>query len=589
MFLAASLLLSISSFAEIVSFDKATEVAEKVLGTTSVNYVWNGSNDLKSSNSAPAFYVYTGNGRWAVISADDCATPVLMHGQGEFNPDNIPENMRALLKDIELNIIKARSSNFYTTPEIEAKWTAVSTDSSNALYAALETIVENEDHERTALWNQGETYNSSCPTFEGKPCYAGCSATAMAIIMRFFKWPETGKGRIEEYTTTTHKMTIPAIVLDGYKYDWSKMPVTDANTVGNWNEDQIKAVADLMYHCGAAVQMDYTPNGSGAVLSKMLDAMIRNMSYSASAMEYIRINFSNRQWFQMIKAEIDANRPFIYAGFDTKGAGGHAFVCDGYNSDNEIHINWGWGGEENAWYAVCYLGGNINYTFSSDDVAIFGLTPDKTGESQPITRLDVYSGVPGGISVTSGTVEKGSEFTIQISSIINSGYATFNGNVRAALFDKSGNIKEFISDKKEYNNLGRYQYYQISKAATKLTFNCKIKENLEVGDYISIVYSTEVPDKWKAVGRYEDGASSITQYPVFDITLLDIPYTFHTGEICYPNIMTRKIPNTIQWYVDGTELTAEYIRMTSGSHTFKVVLTYNDGTKETIIRKVTVK
>ena len=36
----------------------------------------------------------------------------------------------------------------------------------------------------------------------------------------------------------------------------------------------------------------------------------------------------------MLKSEIDANRPVIYGGVGTNG--GHQFVLDGYNNNNQL-------------------------------------------------------------------------------------------------------------------------------------------------------------------------------------------------------------------------------------------------------------
>ena len=50
-----------------------------------------------------------------------------------------------------------------------------------------------------------------------------------------------------------------------------------------------------------------------------------------------------------MKTEIDANRPFIYVGYNDEG--GHAWNCDGYD-DEMFHMNWGWGGSEDGWFTV---------------------------------------------------------------------------------------------------------------------------------------------------------------------------------------------------------------------------------------------
>ena len=41
--------------------------------------------------------------------------------------------------------------------------------------------------------------------------------------------------------------------------------------------------------------------------------------------------------------------------------GGHEFVIDGYNGNELFHINWGWGGADNGYFALSVLNTNENY------------------------------------------------------------------------------------------------------------------------------------------------------------------------------------------------------------------------------------
>lgn len=100
----------------------------------------------------------------------------------------------------------------------------------------------------------------------------------------------------------------------------------------------------MLYHAGVAVDMSYTENGSGSYSVDVLYAMPQYFRYSDSIMLCTYADYTNEQWFSLIKAEIDAGRPVIYSGA-TSSDEGHAWVVDGYNSDGYLHINWGWGGE----------------------------------------------------------------------------------------------------------------------------------------------------------------------------------------------------------------------------------------------------
>jgi len=49
--------------------------------------------------------------------------------------------------------------------------------------------------------------------------------------------------------------------------------------------------------------------------------------------------YSNATWIQRIKENLNQGRPVYYSG---SGSGEHAFVCDGFGSDDYFHFNWGW-------------------------------------------------------------------------------------------------------------------------------------------------------------------------------------------------------------------------------------------------------
>lgn len=604
----AALLLSVSAFAGVVTKSQAENVAKNVLGASSVQYVWNGLGDKVYGDVHPAFYVFDGNGQWAIIAADDCATPVLMHGNGSFDLDKVPANMLSLLGDVEYNIFTARHRKLAQSPEIKQAWFNYSVVTKAGGSSPVEKfVIDKEGNTGTALWNQGSPYNLKCPAIlnqsdywqynnEGH-CYAGCVAAAMAIIMRFHEWPAYGEGTIPGYTTVDG-YTVPDICIDGYEYNWADLPISDAwdsyyySNINEWSQPQIDRVGDILYQCGAMVNMDYGPFGSGAASAYALDALQEYMSYSKDAKHLLRSRYTNQQWYNMIKAELDANRPLFYHGQDIGEQGGHAFVCDGYNSNNEVHINWGWGGMYYAtsWFAVCYLGpasGELDdAVYSSSDGAFFGLVPATGTESgdEVIPEIAVCDDYSGGISLVSGTVATGSSFQLNISSIWNISGSTYSGQAKAALLNKDGEIKEFISPAESITLGNTYLYVDVQ-------FDCIINEDIALGDYISIMYSYG-DNKWAPIDKYwEDSSNPIIKLYLIDITLIDIPSTFTAGQICYPNLLffTNKSADSVTWSLDGEMFTAEYIKMTAGDHTFKAVITYSDNSTETIVKKVTVE
>ena len=60
--------------------------------------------------------------------------------------------------------------------------------------------------------------------------------------------------------------------------------------------------------------------------------------------------YSEEEWLQLIKTELNADRPVIITGYNSES--GHAFVCDGYDTDDFLHINWGWGGYQDGYFQI---------------------------------------------------------------------------------------------------------------------------------------------------------------------------------------------------------------------------------------------
>ena len=119
-----------------------------------------------------------------------------------------------------------------------------------------------------------------------------------------------------------------------------------------YTDEQAQEVAKLGRYCGQAVEMDYSPEGSGAYTSDQLAAM-KSFGYSSSAQ--LKSKYGNTtQWETMIRTELDAGRPILYSASDPS-AGGHAFICDGYNSSNYYHFNYGWYGTCDGWYLTTAL------------------------------------------------------------------------------------------------------------------------------------------------------------------------------------------------------------------------------------------
>ncbi len=250
----------------------------------------------------------------------------------------------------------------------------------------------------TTTWNQDSPYNYYAPSASGGPggrAYAGCVATAMSQILRFHEMPVAIASDFTYIDSTgvcqgSHSASDVGLS----DYDWGNMP--NSVYAGSLLVQQ-QAVAKLMYHCGVTVRMDYEATGSGAYSESVPVAFRTYYNYNCGDVEY-RSNFSDSQWYSKIAADIAEGRP-LYYGFVNDANGGHAVVCDGAKNGDEIHINFGWGGVDNAWYNMDNLNGFNNY-----QEAVFGIQPDFkiTTETMPdgvvlepySKQLEATNGVP---------------------------------------------------------------------------------------------------------------------------------------------------------------------------------------------------
>ena len=127
----------------------------------------------------------------------------------------------------------------------------------------------------------------------------------------------------------------------------------------------------MLYHCGVAVEMNYSPNGSGASTLNVPDALKRYFLFSRH-LHRDRKGNDNAAWLSKLKTCLDQQCPILYSG---RGNGSHAFVCDGYDDSDMLHFNWGWGGNANGYFAL----GNLNpigYSFSNENTAILDIFPN---------------------------------------------------------------------------------------------------------------------------------------------------------------------------------------------------------------------
>lgn len=284
------------------------------------------------------FYVYNIEGGGSLfITADDRLPALLGYtSEGAFDANRIPDNMKWWLSEYETQIVEYLATDPKASKSL--RYAAVED------YAAIAPMVKTK-------WNQTTPYNNLCPIDDrtGQRSVTGCVATAMAQIMKYHEWPLKPTGTANGYIFT------------GTTLDWANM--LDVYERNAWSAAQGNAVALLMRQCGAGVDMQYSSYASGAYSFDVPEALVKHFDYNPSMQLHYREYYNQMQWNKLVYDELASGRPVYYSGNSNEG--GHAFVCDGYDSNNFFHFNWGWGGYEDGYFRLNALNPGTGGTGSS--------------------------------------------------------------------------------------------------------------------------------------------------------------------------------------------------------------------------------
>ena len=388
--LSLMLLLSVSAIAGPRSYQQAKAIAQRqaaMLGiemdaevTASAKAAPRMSVSSAVSPSATCYYVFA-NGEdkgFTIVSGDDRMPEVVGYSaQGTYDPDHLPANYVGFMKAYQETVEALLKGDAQVSGGLaEARQWRAERAGSAAVAPLLDGI----------KWDQREPYNNMCPLYEGtNRSVTGCVATAMAQVMMYYQYPKELKTTIKAYNTQTYGIQIPEIS-SGATYDWDNMLPDYSKS--DYNSAQADAVAKLMYHCGAAVKMDYGPLSGANVTPAILATYF---GYDADLMQDLtRTVFTLQQWMTLIDNELKAKRPILYSGQASDG--GHEFVCDGSDGKGLYHINWGWGGYQDGYFDLTILqpqkggagSGSAVDGYNRNCSMIIGIAPDNGKVDEPL-------------------------------------------------------------------------------------------------------------------------------------------------------------------------------------------------------------
>ena len=262
-------------------------------------------------------------------------------------------------------------------------------------------------------WDQCEVWGEPCYNYytpmvrspEGEVWHApsGCSATALAQLMWYYKFPAqapnpTKEYQIGVYDPITDEYTFTKEKMLAGPFDWDEMvadpgALGDPDTPGVLTEANREAIGKLMYACGLAYSMSYAYDGSSNNRPTAEEWFVEKrgiieteLGYGGSDLYANPASFT--EYTRTILANFDARQPCLC------GVAGHATVGDGYGFSEGalfVHLNMGWGGFSDMFYRQT-IGkhqwasvSGIECNVSTNGVVryVTGRVTDKSGEALP--------------------------------------------------------------------------------------------------------------------------------------------------------------------------------------------------------------
>ena len=462
---AGSLLIPMVVMAGPRSFQQAKAIAEKqaaLLGVTIDQKAMTKARKQGSKGeitlSQESYYVFpNANSKgFTIVSGDDRLPEIVGYSsQGSYDENNLPEGFVSFMKAYQNLYNKVNLGDAEALKNLaEIKAWRNKKNASAASTSAVAPLLGNIE------WDQTSPYNNMCPKYDSVHVAAtGCVATAMAQVMAYYKYPKQLKADIPGYVNRWNgiPMEIPTITREEGVYDWDNM-LPKYNKEANATQQQKDAVAKLMYHCGAAVQMNYGPESAAAVSATKL---AKYFGYDADLMmDLNRSTFSLDKWMQIIDTELAAGRPVLYGGQASDG--GHQFICDGKDGEGLYHINWGWSGSQNGYFELSLLNPEKGGTGSGSSTEGYnrlcsmtiGIAPDNGVVDAPLAAVPVIKAMNYGFLDTTTkdhrmNPDEAFDFWLDYG-LGNQTYQAFSGYVALGILQKDGSYR-IVSQKAHIN------------------------------------------------------------------------------------------------------------------------------------------
>lgn len=378
----------VASFLLVSAMASANPVTQATAATVAQNYyTQNYSSPIQTitlayterdANGQAVYYVFDINATdgFVIVSAEDAGYPIIgSSNSGQYVIPVNNDNIGFWMNTRKSEIIAMRTANIQASADVRDEWNAYinnTTRNTHQPQSSVSPLLGMDNSANAIRWSQSPFYNALCP----QGSVTGCVATAMGQIMRYWKYPSTGTSNWCYYDQPpTYQENYGELCdeFDTVHYIWSAMPTAISSS--NYE------IAKLLYDCGVSVDMDYSPSESSSYVMghtrSALNSYPTYFGYNASTIQgVLQSKYATSAWASLIENELNNGRPVQYQGADS-AYGGHSWVCDGYNTSGQFHMNWGWAGQDNGYYAPAKLaptGSGYNFSYANVG-AIIGIEP----------------------------------------------------------------------------------------------------------------------------------------------------------------------------------------------------------------------
>jgi len=222
----------------------------------------------------------------------------------------------------------------------------------------------------TTTWGQHGGYKSLCPYYydpledptQGQ-CRLGCWSVALAQIIRYYEMQSSG---IVDYHCSNDLLPPTPLILPSHlvnfvgahEYDWSLMP--DSLTSSS-SEEQKEMTSQFTFDVSCVVQKDFGTGGYVVFNDVPFEDGIETLK--DELMDHFD-DIEGLYWLEnldviTIITQLECCHPIMLyirniSGNRLGDKSYHAVVLDGYQWNGgtfEVHLNYGWAGDNNGWYA----------------------------------------------------------------------------------------------------------------------------------------------------------------------------------------------------------------------------------------------